>query len=120
MADMIKVKNDAKYCIRVGGVDVRGGQEAEVDAAELASMSDKDAGPAANAMAKMLKKAAGRKAKVDDKTDDDPAITAVHMGGGKWNVLGLDGEVVEDGEGLNKADAADLRDKLIAESEDGE
>lgn len=42
---------------------------------------------------------------------------AVHKGRGKWDVIGVDGAVVPNGDNLEKQDAIDLVEKLKAEAE---
>jgi hypothetical protein len=62
---------------------------------------------------------AKKKAKDDDKGGDkDPKHHTVHKGFGKWDVFGPDGEVVDGGDNLGKEDAAELVEKLNAESEE--
>ena len=56
------VHNSSGGAIKVGTTVVKKGADAEVDAEALAAMSEKDAGPAANANAAALNKPAGRSA----------------------------------------------------------
>lgn len=45
--------------------------------------------------------------------DDAPKFKAIHRGAGKWDVFNEDLDVVEGGDNLNKADAAELVKKLL-------
>jgi len=49
-----------------------------------------------------------------DKGEDVKGIHAVHRGFGKWDVIGLDGEVINKDGDLNKADASALVETLLA------
>ena len=56
--------------------------------------------------------------KVGSKPDSAPkAYHTVHKGFGKWDVFGLDGEVVEGGDNLKKAEAHALVEELKAGEE---
>lgn len=83
-----------------------------IEEANAKKAEDKAAEDLAKETAAKLAAEAGKK---DD--DADPAFKAIHRGAGKWDVFDSELKVVEGGDNLDKAGAAALVEKLLAEAQ---